>query len=187
MNIYYTLIISFALALDAFSVAVATGSFFGKTTGRQKFRLSFHFGLFQFLMPVVGWYAGLSIVRFIENYDHWTAFVILAFVGGRMIKQGMAKDDEEVTGDITKGFSLLSLSIATSIDALAVGFSLCIVESNIYYPALIIGLVAAGMTLLGIQFGEKLSARFGKKATIAGGIMLILIGLHILAQHLHWF
>lgn len=185
MNLLYTLLISFALALDAFSVSIAAGAFFGKTTKRQKFRLSFHFGLFQFLMPVAGWYAGSGLVKFIASFDHWVAFAILSFVGGRMIREGLSSSSDEVQEDITLGLSLLSLSIATSIDALAVGFSLCIVENNIFYPAIIIGLVAAGMSLLGIQFGEKLSGTIGKKATIAGGVMLILIGLHIVAQHLN--
>ncbi len=101
-----------------------------------------------------------------------------------MIKDGFSDPDEEIEGDITRGFSLISLSVATSIDALAVGFSMCIMNTDIIFPAVIIGIVCAGMTLLGVYFGEKLSGTFGRKAIIVGGILLWLIGLHIVLTHL---
>ncbi|MFA6571834.1 MAG: manganese efflux pump MntP family protein [Bacteroidota bacterium] len=185
MSIGYIILIAFALAMDAFAVAVGAGSYYGKTTRRQKFRLSFHFGLFQFLMPLIGWLAGSEIVRFIDKYDHWIAFLILGVIGGKMIETGIKKKDESVSKDISKGAAMVTLSVATSIDALAVGFSLGILESQIIFPSIIIGIVAAGMTLLGIFIGEKLKSRLGDKISIAGGVVLILIGLHIVLSHLH--
>lgn len=184
MNIWYAVLIALALAIDAFAVAVGAGSYFGNTTPRQKFRLSFHFGLFQFLMPIIGWAAGSEIVNVISDYDHWIACIILSVIGAKMIKEAISGDDNKIENDITRGMSLISLSIATSIDALAVGFSIGIIGGTIILPSIIIGVVAAGMTLIGIKFGEKLSAKFGARITIVGGIVLILIGMNIVMEHL---
>ncbi|ROL57499.1 manganese efflux pump [Bacteroidetes/Chlorobi group bacterium ChocPot_Mid] len=186
MEFYLIILIAFALAIDAFAVSFAAGSFYGKATKRQKFRLSFHFGLFQFFMPILGWLAGSEIVKIVENYDHWIALLILIVIGGKMIIDSLSQNDNKVQNDITKGFSLVNLSIATSIDALAVGFSLGIVNSDIIIPSIIIGIVASTMSLLGIKAGESLSHIFGRKISIFGGIVLILIGFHILFKHLQW-
>lgn len=178
-------LIALALAIDAFAVAMTAGAHFKKTTNRQKFRLSFHFGLFQFFMPIIGWFAGSSIVEYISIFDHWIAMLILSVIGIKMIKDGLSNDSiETYKNDITKGLALVSLSIATSIDALAVGFSIGIVEQAIFYPSIIIGVVAAMMTLIGIQLGEKLSLKFGNKVAIIGGIILILIGIKIVIEHI---
>lgn len=184
MSIWQIFFIAVALGIDAFAVAVGAGSYFGNTSSRQKFRLSFHFGLFQFLMPVIGWIAGAEIVGVIADYDHWVAFLILAFIGGKMIKESFSDSEATITADITRGMSLISLSVATSIDALAVGFSIGIIGGNIILPSIIIGLTAAAMTLVGIKFGEKLSERFGSRITFAGGVVLIIIGLNIVFEHL---
>ncbi len=184
-DFWVVLLIALVLAIDAFAVALTAGAYFGRTTNRQKFRLSFHFGLFQFLMPIIGWFAGSSIVEYIADIDHWIAFLILSIIGIKMIIDGSAhKEKETYKKDITKGFTLFSLSVATSIDALAVGFSIGIVELAILYPSILIGLVAAIMTLLGIQIGEKLSSKFGNIVSIFGGIVLILIGIKIVLEHL---
>jgi len=186
MNLFFVILIAFALAIDAFAVSFAAGAYFGKSTNRQKFRLSFHFGLFQFIMPIAGWLAGSEIVKIIEHYDHWLAFIILIIIGGKMIYDALTNGKNIISKDISKGFSLVNLSIATSIDALAVGFSLGIVNSEIILPSIIIGIVAATMSLVGIKAGEKLSSFFGRKISIIGGIVLILIGLNILFEHLGW-
>jgi manganese efflux pump family protein len=184
MNIYLILTLAFALAIDAFAVALGAGSFYGRTSRRQKFRLSFHFGLFQFLMPLLGWLAGKSIVEFVSNFDHWIACIILTIIGVNMIRESFNDNNEGIIKDITKGMSLISLSVATSIDALAIGFSIGVIGGEILFPSIIIGIVAAGMTLIGIKFGEKLSAKFGKRVSILGGIALILIGAQIVLNHL---
>jgi manganese efflux pump family protein len=184
MSFYYIILIAFALAIDAFAVSMAAGSFWGKSTARQKFRLSFHFGLFQFFMPLVGWLAGNEIVGLISEYDHWLAFAVLAAVGIKMIEGGIKGSENSITKDVSRGWVLVSLAIATSIDALAVGFSIGIIGDGIFFPSLIIGIVAAAMSLVGIKSGEKLSKKFGQRVQIAGGIVLLAIGAKILIEHL---
>lgn len=187
MSIYLVLFIAIALGIDAFAVSFAAGAYYGKASNRQKFRLSFHFGLFQFLMPVIGWFGGREIVKLIEKYDHWLAFLILLFIGGKMIWDSLRNNNVAIKNDISKGLALITLSIATSIDALAVGFSMGIVHSEIILPSIIIGIIAASMSLIGIKLGETLSSYFGKKITIFGGIVLIIIGFQILLEHLKVF
>lgn len=169
--------------MDALAVAVATGIVLGEVSGRQTFRLSFHFGLFQFLMPVVGWAAGRTVERWISGYDHWLALGLLSFVGGRMIYEGATRKEERIVRDPTRGASLVVLSVATSIDALAVGLSLGVLDTGIWYPAVVIGIVCAGLTAAGMHLGRPLGVRFGEKMEIAGGAILIAIGLRIVAVH----
>jgi manganese efflux pump family protein len=184
MNIYVIIFIAFALAIDAFAVSLGAGAYFKQTTLRQKFRLSFHFGLFQFLMPIIGWLAGAEISKYIENYDHWIALGILSFIGLNMIRNALKNAEERIDKDITKGLSLISLSIATSIDALAIGFGVGVINESIIFPAIIIGIIAASMSLAGIKLGEILSLKFGKIMEIIGGCILILIGINIVLEHL---
>jgi putative Mn2+ efflux pump MntP len=177
---------SVALAIDACTVAIAVGTTLKTVNFRQAFRLSWHFGLFQAMMPVIGWSAGLSLRSIIAAYDHWVAFGLLVFVGGNMIKNGFSdKEENKVIKDPTKGFSLVFLSIATSIDALAVGFSLSILNVSIAIPALVIGLGAFLFTLLGIYLGTRVgrAMSFGSRAEIIGGVVLWGIGVNILHSH----
>lgn len=176
--------IAVGLAMDALAVAVATGITLGKVSGRQTFRLSFHFGLFQFMMPVIGWLAGLTVERYISGYDHWLAFGLLAFVGGKMIHEAFRPDEDGKEGfDPTRGISLVVLSVATSVDALAVGLSLGVLGVQIWYPAVVIGLIAAALTAAGMHLGAPLGNRFGRGMEVAGGAVLIGIGFKILFQH----
>lgn len=185
MDFVTVLLIAFALAIDAFAVALSTGAYLVKASARQTFRLSFHFGLFQFLMPILGWLAGSTLVQWIAAFDHWIAFVLLAAIGGKMIHAGAGGDgDAGVRSDVTRGGSLVSLSVATSIDALAVGLSLSFLGTDIVYPSVVIGIVAAVMTILGMRLGERLSARFGRRMEFAGGVVLVLIGARIVLEHL---
>jgi putative Mn2+ efflux pump MntP len=186
MEIIYALCIAFALGIDAFSVAVGAGAYLGKADKRQKFRLSFHFGLFQFFMPLIGWFAGAKIASMIADFDHWLVLIILSLVGGKMVYEALKHEDEEAQDtDVTRGWTLVVLSFATSIDALAVGFSLALMKQPIMLNSIIIGIVAAAMTLIGIYIGEKASDKFGKKAELVGGIVLILIGLKVCLEHTH--
>jgi putative Mn2+ efflux pump MntP len=184
MDFVTILLLALALAMDAFAVALAAGAALGRANRRQLFRLSFHFGLFQFLMPIIGWFAGVQVEHFIEAFDHWIAFALLAFIGGKMIRESIDHAAERYRSDMTKGMSLVLLSVATSIDALAVGFSLAVVNVAILLPSVIIGLVAGGMTLTGMRLGEKISGRFGRRMELVGGIVLILIGIRIVIEHL---
>jgi len=184
MNFIDILFLAVGLAMDAFAVSVFSGTRKEIRGFRPAFRLSFHFGLFQFLMPVIGWFAGHYIQSYIESFDHWIAFGLLAFIGTRMIIAGFDKNNNSTKENPSKGLNLIMLSVATSIDALAVGFSLAVVKVDIWYPSLIIGVITAAISLIGLEIGYRLGLKFGKKMEIAGGIILILIGLKILLEHL---
>jgi putative Mn2+ efflux pump MntP len=177
-------LIALSMAMDAFAVCLIAGTQEQVSGPRSKFRLAFHFGLFQFLMPVLGWLAGATIVHYIASYDHWIAFGLLGFVGGRMIYSGFNPDGDVQNNDPSRGWTLVLLSIAVSIDALAVGLSLGIIGVTILMPAIVIGIVTGLVSWLGLQLGNKLGEKFGKWMEIAGGIILILIGVRILLAHL---
>ena len=176
--------LALALAMDAFAVALGTGAVLSRLTGRHLFRLGFHFGLFQALMPVIGWLAGLTIMQWVEAWDHWIAFSLLAIIGGRMIYEAFSDEEKTDDRDPTKGLSLVLLSIATSIDALAVGFSLSVIGVSIWMPALVIGLVAGVLTIVGMLLGGRIGDRWGTRVEIFGGLVLIAIGIKILIEHL---
>ncbi len=184
MNPIHVLGIAFGLAMDAFAVAVAASVAREKLDKRCVFRLSFHFGLFQFFMPILGWAAGLTVEGLVKTWDHWAAFVLLSAIGGKMLYESTRGAETAFRGDPTRGLSLVILSVATSIDALAVGFSFAMLGADVWYPAAVIGGVAFLMTALGMVLGSKLGARFGKKSEAAGGLVLIAIGAKILAEHL---
>ena len=172
--------------MDAFAVSIATGLKLGcSVKARHTFRLAFHFGFFQCFMTVFGWFLGYSVESIIKTFDHWIAITLLCFIGGKMIFEAFKNDiSSEVPCDPTKGMMLLSLSIATSIDAFAVGISLGVLDTGILYPSIIIGLVAAAFTITGIRLGSKLGTFVSRKAEILGGIILIGIGLKILLEHM---
>jgi len=177
--------IAVGLAMDAFAVSIAVGLTLKQVSLRQTFRLSYHFGLFQALMPIAGWLAGRSVARWIGPVDHWIAFGLLAAIGGKMIYEAVASDEEECAPkDPTKGASLVVLSVATSIDAFAVGLSLALLGIDIWYPALIIGLVTLALTATGLHLGKRFGALLGRRMEIAGGVILIAIGVRILIEHL---
>lgn len=184
---YFELIsLAVALALDAFAVAVATGVQLNCVSSTQTIRMSLAFGGFQAIMPLLGWLLGVSVKHYIESYDHWVAFVLLSIVGAKMIHEALGqKDETECTLDNTCGTRLLLLSIATSIDALAVGLSLAVIDINIWMPATVIGLVCLAFTAIGLHLGKALGniESIGRRAEIIGGIALIGIGLNILRDH----
>ena len=186
MGLWAIFFVAMALALDAFAVALSAGFARRVVSWRQTFRLAFHFGLFQAMMNVCGWAAGLSLRSLIENVDHWIAFGLLWLVGFNMIVGALkGKSDDVVGADPSKGFTLVMLSIATSIDALAVGLSFSLLKIAIMLPALIIGVVAAVMTVVGIRLGRFAGSfsRLGAEAEIFGGLVLLGIGVHILKSH----
>jgi len=177
--------IAFGLAMDAFAVAIAVGSRLKRLSFRPLFRLSFHFGLFQFIMPIIGWSIGNRVERFIKAFDHWVAFGLLFYIGAKMIYESITKDEsEKQLSDPTRKWSLVILSLATSIDALAVGLSLALLGIEIWSISLVIGIVACLMTAIGMTFGRKLGSRFGKRMEFLGGLILIGIGVKILIDHL---
>jgi len=183
MNLTTIFFIAVALGIDAFSVAIGIGAANDKKTWAPTLRLAAAFGLFQFVMPIIGWLAGQTIVEIISSFDHWIAFALLVLVGGKMIWEGFEKESDDEKADQTRGWPLLLLSIATSIDALAVGFSFSILKNPILLPAAIIGVICFIMTIVGMSFGRVLAKIFGKKVEIFGGLVLIAIGVKILIEH----
>ena len=186
MTLINIIAVAVALSMDAFAVSVATGATLKQVSARQTFRLSWHFGLFQAMMPVIGWSAGLSVRSFIESYDHWVAFGLLAVVGIHMIREALrSRVPDETEKDPTKGITLIMLSFATSIDAMAIGFGLSMLKLNIWIYAIIIGIVAGLATMVGIHLGEKLGSvsLLSRCTGVVGGIILIAIGVNILHEH----
>jgi len=184
MDLITIIFVAIGLGVDAFSVAIGIGAANTKRSWAPVLRLAAAFGLFQFAMPIAGWLAGLTVVNVIGGIDHWIAFFLLAYIGGKMIWEGCKNETEEEKSDQTSGLPLLLLSIATSIDALAVGFSFSILKVPILFPAAVIGIVCFLMTTIGMIFGKALARIFGKKVEIFGGIVLIVIGVKILIDHM---
>jgi putative Mn2+ efflux pump MntP len=175
--------VALGLAMDALAVSVAAGLSISRLTHRHVFRMTFHFGLFQFGMPVLGWLAGRTVVGSIGGYDQWLAFGLLTLLGGKMLWESRGSHESRDRGDPTRGWRLVTLSIATSVDALAVGLSMAFLRVSIWTPSLVIGLVTAALTAVGICFGSRLGRRFGKWAERVGGLVLIGIGAQILISH----
>jgi len=184
MSLLTIFLLAVGLGVDAFSVAIGIGAANKNKSWAPVVRLSFAFGIFQFVMPLIGWLAGSTVVQMIEKFDHWTAFGLLVLVGGKMIWEGFERESDEEKVDQTNGWPLLLLSIATSIDALAVGFSLSLLKTPVLFPALIIGVVCFIMTAIGMIFGKGLARIFGRKVEILGGLVLIAIGVKILMEHI---
>jgi putative Mn2+ efflux pump MntP len=184
MDFVSVLLIALGLAMDAFTVALGVGMTRETIWFRPGFRLSFHFGLFQFMMPIIGWLGGMTVARFIASWDHWIAFALLAYVGGKMVKESFGHGQDHNESDPTRKWTLVMLAVATSIDALAVGLSLAMIKVDILYPSIVIGIVAAVMTALGLALGKRLGARFGKRMELMGGLILIGIGLRVVISHL---
>ena len=177
------LVIALALSLDAFSVSFAASTSGRVTDRRAAFRLWFHFGLFQFFMPVIGWVLGTAIEPIISAFDHWIAFTLLAIVGVRMIRSGFTSSTESVASDPSHGLMLVMLAVATSIDALAVGLGMAALRMPIWYPSIIIGSVTAAMCMLAIVGGKRVGAWLGNRAQIAAGSILLLIALRVVITH----
>jgi putative Mn2+ efflux pump MntP len=178
-----TILIAFGLAMDSFSVSITNGLTrkFVKVTDALK--VGGFFGFFQAIMPVFGWLAGANVVEFIEGFDHWIAFGLLSLIGCRMIYESIKKDAKKVFGSLSLGV-LLVLSIATSIDALAVGFSLSFLKLSIVAPVIATGIITFSLSFLGMYLGSRFGRFFKNKIEILGGVILILIGINILIEHL---
>ena len=185
MSLASTVGIAFALAMDAFAVAIASSVSLGKVSARQVLRLAFCFGLFQSLMPLLGWLGGLNVEQWVGGWDHGVAFCLLVFIGGRSIVAALGgREAGAPRPDPTRGLTLIMLSVATSVDALAVGLSFAVLDVSIWFPVAAIGAVAAAMTAAGMLLGGRLGVRFGKRTEVVGGLVLIGIGVKVLVEHL---
>jgi putative Mn2+ efflux pump MntP len=182
------ILIGLSLSFDAFAVSVSSGIANKNLKTFHVVRGSLFFGGFQFVMPVIGWFLGKAFVSYIEAFDHWIAFALLAFIGGKMLIDALPGKNKKKTPreiiDIKNVGSLVLLAIATSIDALAVGLSFSMVNQDIWIPAIIIGCITFAVCFLGFEFGKKIGMAFETGSQIAGGIILIGIGTKILLEHL---
>lgn len=180
------ILIAVSLALDAFAVSVSSGISTPGFGPRQAVKMGCWFGAFQFLMPLAGWMLGSSVSAYIEAVDHWVAFGLLALIGGRMVWGAVQKGGGEQTAapaDLSAA-RLATLAVATSIDALAVGVSMAFMAVDILGSALIIGAVAFLLSVIGGLVGRRLGRLFQRRAELAGGLVLVAIGVKILAEHL---
>jgi putative Mn2+ efflux pump MntP len=184
MTIAEILLIAVGLAMDAFAVSLGVGTTKFAASARPRFRLAWHFGLFQALMPTLGWLVGSAVAELIAPIDHWIALGLLTFVGVRMIRSGLSSEVESHQTDPSRGGTLILLSVAVSIDAFAVGLSLAMLSVPIAYPVVVIGVVTAGLSVVGLHLGNRLGKAFGKRMEIIGGVILIAIGIRIVVSHL---
>ena len=176
--------VAFGLAMDAFAVSVSSGITIRSLKIDQALRIALFFGSFQAIMPVIGWLAGLSLRDYISDFDHWIAFGLLSFIGCKMIYEAFEMEAEHKEVNPLNVYVLLMLSVATSIDALAVGVSFAFLKISIATPVLVIGIVTFLLSYLGVSVGNRLGHFFEKKIEILGGLILIGIGVKILVDHL---
>lgn len=174
--------IATGISIDAFVVSIAGGAAIRTLKLMQALKIAIAFGLFQAIMPVIGWAAGITFGSYVENYSHWIAFGLLAYIGGRMIFNTFTEQSKDEEFDIRKITTLLMLSIAISIDALAVGFSFAMLNSEIFRIIIIIGVITFLFSLIGVYVGNKIGGFFEKKLEIFGGIILIIIGIKIVLE-----
>jgi len=185
IDIYSLILLSIGLAMDAFSVSLVAGFGLGKVKLSDSLKVSTTFGAAHVVMPIIGWFLGSTVLSLIQRWDHWLAFLLLAFVGGKMLREGLEKETEEINASDLLGLStLLLFTLAVSIDALAVGLSFSLENLSIWVPSLYMGAGTLIFTFLGLNIGNKTGQQFGKKAQIAGGVVLILIGLRIVVTHM---
>lgn len=188
MGFIELLLTAVGLAMDAFAVSICKGLGMRKMRYGQAVVIGLYFGVFQALMPLIGWLLGTSFSRYIQAFDHWIAFVLLALIGGKMLWDVFHEDDEAIAAQKLDAKldhrELFMLAIATSIDALAVGIAFACLDVEIWSSVSIIGIVTFVISFCGVWIGNRFGSRFEKKAGIAGGIVLIGIGVKILADHL---
>ncbi|HLN53625.1 MAG TPA: manganese efflux pump MntP family protein [Lentimicrobium sp.] len=190
MDLISIFLIAFGLSMDSFAVSVSSGIILPAIRFNKAIIIAFSLAFFQGLMPFAGWLMGLTLQEYIKPVDHWVAFVLLALLGIKMIIESRKKEEDRSDFNPLKPSVLLTMSVATSIDALVVGVSLSFIAMTDTFlwitPVLVIGSVTFIMSMLGILFGKNLGNQFGKKMEMLGGIVLFLIGVRILAEHL-WF
>ena len=182
MGIAELLIIAIGLSMDAFAVSISKGLSLRSIAPKHVASTAIWFGGFQALMPVLGYFLGVSFADFVSTVDHWIAFVLLGIIGGNMIKDSFEKEECDYNPDFTFK-TMLSLAIATSIDALAVGVSFAFLKVDIWTAVLLIGIVTAAFSAVGIFIGKFFGCRYKSKAEFAGGFILIAMGLKILLEH----
>ena len=183
MDILTPALIGIGLSMDCFAVSLAIGTTTKTRLVYAATIIALCFGLFQAGMTIIGWVAGVSLLGLISAYDHWVAFILLTIVGGKMIREGLQEGKEEAHIEGIRIVPVIVLSLATSIDALAVGVSFGVLQTAVFVPALIIGIVCFVISFAGVMLGEQLETILGNKMEIFGGVILVMIGLRILYEH----
>ncbi len=176
-------LISLGLAMDSFAVAICKGLSMKKMNYKKAIIIALYFGLFQALMPIIGYFLGDTFDHEVTSIDHWIIFILLSLIGGNMIKEAFSKEEEK-SNDKTDFKTMIVLAIATSIDALAIGITFAFLKVNILFSVSLIGLTAFILSFIGVKIGNVFGDKYEKKATLAGGLILLLIGIKILLNHL---
>jgi manganese efflux pump family protein len=183
MGIITILLIAFGLSFDTFAVSVSSGLILRKINFFNAMKIAFVLAFFQGLMPMAGWLIGSGLKKYMMAYDHWIAFILLSILGVKMIYESFQSEDDRKPINPMQLAVMVSMAIATSIDALIVGLSFAFFEINIYLTIFLIGAVTFVVAMLGILFGKKAGARLGQRMEIIGGLILIAIGIKILLEH----
>ena len=184
MSFVELLLIAIGLSMDAFAVSICKGLSIGRTTLGQRSIVGLWFGGFQALMPVIGYYLGASFRDYIMAFDHWIAFGLLVLIGGNMLREALGSKEESSIDKSLGVKQMFLLAVATSIDALAVGVSFAFLDADIWLSVSVIGVVTFIFSFVGMKIGEIFGTKYKTPAEIAGGIILVLIGLKILVEHL---
>jgi len=170
--------------MDSFAVAVANGLSVRNLTVSKNLLIAFSLASFQALLPLIGWFVGVGFAPYVQAVDHWIAFVLLSFIGAKMVYEGLQKDDNAVGVDFSAKI-LIMQSLATSIDAFVVGFSFALLNYEIITPIFVIGITTFVVSLLGLKIGRLIGAKIGKSVEVFGGLVLIAIGVKILIEHIY--
>ncbi|MDL2283412.1 manganese efflux pump MntP family protein [Odoribacter sp. OttesenSCG-928-G04] len=175
------ILIALGLSMDSMAVSISSGIYMNRFSFRQSLKIALVMGIFQGGMTLLGWLAGASFSSYIKEIDHWVAFILLGYLGGKMIYESLKQEKEAISSLSNK--TLLTLAIATSIDALAVGIGFAFLETNIYIPAIIIAITTFLLSFLGISFGCRFSKAKKVNVEFFGGVILVAIGMKILLEH----
>jgi len=184
MGLIEIILIAIGLSMDAFAVSVTLGLSVKKPKIKEIIIPGIYFGFFQALMPLIGYFTGISFVGKIQNLAHWLAFVLLGLIGGKMIVESFSKKEKQVNENQFQFMKMLLLAVATSIDALAVGVTFSFFDVKIFNAIIIIGLITFGISIGGVKVGNLFGMKYRSKAEFFGGAVLILLGLKILIEHL---
>ena len=183
MTIIEILLIAIGLAMDAFAVSICKGISFKKMNWKKAIIVGLYFGIFQAVMPVLGYFLGTTFETLVTKIDHWIAFILLSLIGLNMLKEAFGKE-EECCDDSVDFKTMVILAIATSIDALAIGITFAFLKTNILVSTLLIGIITFIVCVLGVKIGNKFGDKYERKAEVVGGIILIFMGVKILLEHL---
>jgi putative Mn2+ efflux pump MntP len=184
MGIIEILLLAISLAMDAFAVSICKGLSMKKINWKKAIIIGLYFGIFQAIMPIIGYFLGTAFQGIVTNIDHWIAFILLSLIGGNMIREAFSEDESKNCNDNVDFKTMIVLAIATSIDALAVGITFAFLDVNMPIATSIIGIITFAVSIIGVKIGNKFGSKYENKAEITGGIILILIGLKILLEHL---